>query len=347
MSSPKPVDVGQIDTAPLTRKLFPAGRPYRIFMSPQAYETTVRHAQESLAGQGGLIHEVGGVLVGDVFRDEEGPFLDVVAAIVAEHTRSDGTQLVFTHETWDQINRTKDAKYPDARIVGWYHTHPRFGVFLSDYDVFIQRHHFGEPWATAFVLDPIRETEGFFIWSGGEPRLAAEYWIGHERRDRSFAGDRQPLADVPHAAAASAPGPASAVSRASFALATVVGFLSLLFLFGYVYSREVGHTETEKFVLRAVEAQRAELEATYQALHSLRAELETSVQHVNTNAAQMRARIQQVDGGLRRLASMTTALQTTMVAQQQAIAQIQLTAPIAAPEPPSRPASKSEVQDRP
>ena len=52
--------------------------------------------------------------------------------------------------------------FANARIVGWYHTHPDFGIFLSDYDVFIHQHFFSGPGQIALVIDPVRKLEGVF-----------------------------------------------------------------------------------------------------------------------------------------------------------------------------------------
>ena len=46
-------------------------------------------------------------------------------------TISHAATVVYTHDTWDAIFNEKDAKYPDHIIVGWFHTHPNFGIFLS------------------------------------------------------------------------------------------------------------------------------------------------------------------------------------------------------------------------
>jgi hypothetical protein len=62
-----------------------------------------------------------------------------------------------------------DEHHPGKKIVGWYHSHPDFGVFLSDMDMFIHRHFFNLPWQVAHVYDPIRKEEGVFVWRSGEP----------------------------------------------------------------------------------------------------------------------------------------------------------------------------------
>ncbi len=90
--------------------------------------------------------------------------------------------MTFTHETWAHISNVKDAEFAEQRIVGWYHSHPGFGVFLSPQDVFIHRGFFDLPWQIALVVDPRSAEEGFFVWRDGEPRLVEQYWIGTTRR---------------------------------------------------------------------------------------------------------------------------------------------------------------------
>jgi hypothetical protein len=52
-------------------------------------------------------------------------------------------------------------------MVGWYHTHPGWGVFLSGPDSFICRNFFNRPLDLALVIDPCRQDRGFFQWTGG------------------------------------------------------------------------------------------------------------------------------------------------------------------------------------
>ena len=66
-----------------------------------------------------------------------------------------------------------DSRFAHLTIVGWYHTHPDFGVFLSDRDRFIHEHFFAHPGQIAHVIDPIRKTEGVFVWREGKTVLDA------------------------------------------------------------------------------------------------------------------------------------------------------------------------------
>lgn len=108
--------------------------------------------------------EVCGVLIGEF----ENGAIDIRASIEGVNAAQAGTHVTFTQDAWEAIYRVKDDLYPDARMVGWYHSHPGFGVFLSDHDLFIQQNFFSSPGQVAWVYDPHTDEEGCFGWVGGE-----------------------------------------------------------------------------------------------------------------------------------------------------------------------------------
>jgi proteasome lid subunit RPN8/RPN11 len=113
--------------------------------------------------------EVCGVLVGNVYRDEAGPFLYVEASIRGEHAGSQDAQVTFTTATWTHVQAEMEKHHAGRRVLGWYHTHPGFGIFLSGMDLFIQENFFSLPWQVAFVYDPVSGEEGLFVWREGAP----------------------------------------------------------------------------------------------------------------------------------------------------------------------------------
>ncbi|NJL57944.1 hypothetical protein HC928_24580 [bacterium] len=50
----------------------------------------------------------------------------------------------FTPECWQAILRIQKDQYPQTTIVGWYHSHPGHGIFLSGTDLNTQRLSFGK-----------------------------------------------------------------------------------------------------------------------------------------------------------------------------------------------------------
>ena len=78
----------------------------------------------------------------------------------------------------------RDKLHPDLDIVGWYHTHPDFGIFLSGHDLFIHRNFFDQPLQVAYVVDPIRQTRGFFRWKADGLEQVGGFALVSERDDR-------------------------------------------------------------------------------------------------------------------------------------------------------------------
>lgn len=109
--------------------------------------------------------ELGGVLLGGQYLDDAGrPFVMVTDAIRAEHYEATRGQFKFTHDTWNAIARQKERFPSGTEIVGWYHTHPDWGVFLSGMDMFICNEFFKRPLDVALVVDPCRQDRGWFHW---------------------------------------------------------------------------------------------------------------------------------------------------------------------------------------
>ncbi|ADB18795.1 Mov34/MPN/PAD-1 family protein [Pirellula staleyi DSM 6068] len=116
--------------------------------------------------------ELGGVMLGYFCEDEQQqPFVMVTDSLRAAHYESTRGSFKFTHDTWEQITRTREEFPAELQMVGWYHTHPDWGVFLSGLDLFICDNFFNKPLDVALVIDPCRRDRGFFQWTTGrKPR---------------------------------------------------------------------------------------------------------------------------------------------------------------------------------
>ena len=138
-----------------------------ILADEPALRATQAHALSSMQ------REVAGVLIGP--RPEKQPdgryLVHIFDTIVAKHTVMQGASVTYTPESWRYLNDTLMQRYPDesAVMIGWYHTHPGFGVFLSGMDLFIHQNFFTQIWHVAMVLDPRARTSGFFCWD--RPKL--------------------------------------------------------------------------------------------------------------------------------------------------------------------------------
>jgi proteasome lid subunit RPN8/RPN11 len=138
----------------------PGLHPYfPVFIAQSAFLRLVEHAASDLGS------EVGGILVGNWLIDAVAlqQFIVIETALPARFTRQGSVYLTFTQDSLVDLHADMDEHYPGKKIVGWYHTHPGMGVFLSSYDAWLHRHFFPEPWQVALVIDPNSATGGFFI----------------------------------------------------------------------------------------------------------------------------------------------------------------------------------------
>jgi len=78
--------------------------------------------------------EICGVLLGTTADGRT----HVDACIAGEKAAQGAAHVTFTQNTWEHIYAVKDKEHPNKKIVGWYHSHPGFGVFLSHHDTFIR-----------------------------------------------------------------------------------------------------------------------------------------------------------------------------------------------------------------
>ena len=109
--------------------------------------------------------ELGGVMLGKQCIDDEGkPFVVVTDSLRARHYEATRGSFKFTHDTWSQITGERNRFHPDLEMVGWYHTHPGWTVFLSPMDLFICNNFFNRPLDVALVIDPCNDDRGWFQW---------------------------------------------------------------------------------------------------------------------------------------------------------------------------------------
>ncbi len=151
-----------------------------IFLERKPADAIERHALEDTSV------ELGGILLGKECTDEETgePFVLITEALAAKHYENTEASFTYTHESWEEISRERDQKFPDLDIVGWYHTHPDFGVFLSSHDLFIHHHFFAQLLQVAYVVDPIRQTRGFFQWKNGQMQQVRGFFVTADRNER-------------------------------------------------------------------------------------------------------------------------------------------------------------------
>lgn len=139
---------------------FKGARPLvKVFLSQSAFCRINLHSSSEMDD------EVGGALVGlwCQDRDTDEQFVVVQHMLPARHTRQGSVYLTFTQDTIVEFHNEIEKNHNGKRIVGWYHTHPRMGIFLSHYDTWLHSNFFPEPWQVALVVEPHKSLAGFFV----------------------------------------------------------------------------------------------------------------------------------------------------------------------------------------
>jgi proteasome lid subunit RPN8/RPN11 len=167
----KPVPAG--NAAAVTRMGTVHSDAPAIYLYQDVLAAVIRHSETDLR------RELGGFLLGGLHHDRR-VYVEVRAFLPAVATSSGTTSLRFTHDTWAAMTRRAEADHPGDLVLGWQHTHPGLGVFLSAHDVFIHRHFFSQPWQIAMVVDPRSRQLALFQWRGSD---LADCGFMHVQRD--------------------------------------------------------------------------------------------------------------------------------------------------------------------
>ena len=222
------------------------GEPGQVWViaHPAALAQVEEHAHSNLQS------ELGGALLGKVYRYQKIVFVEVMAAIPVVSDDRGPVHFTFSADAWPQIQRDRNEHYPDLDIVGWFHTHPGLGVFYSSDDVVVHSAAFTLPWHVGLVVDPIRKEAAFFGWVKGiltplsgfyelieEPEnqptvdwRVVETAVWHDRYEEEFYQDTQ--TPLPYATTPPEPSSYTTVAMAVGLMGLV---LSLVLLFGWVW----------------------------------------------------------------------------------------------------------------
>jgi proteasome lid subunit RPN8/RPN11 len=99
--------------------------------------------------------EVMGLLVGDVYAWDNGRFT-LVKDVVTTDLEATSISVRFDSEGFEGLFSQLDCLNYDYVLVGWYHSHPGLGCFMSPTDITTQRRMFNSSFHSALVVDPIK-----------------------------------------------------------------------------------------------------------------------------------------------------------------------------------------------
>lgn len=127
--------------------------------------------------------ECAGLLLGTVEAEGHSRIIHITAAAPAEGAVGTRASVSISLAAWESMLKARDLGHPELRVLGWFHTHAGWGVFMSDSDVFIHRHFFPHPNMVAYVLDPTTGRDGFFCWHESKIGLCPSYGLVGQASD--------------------------------------------------------------------------------------------------------------------------------------------------------------------
>jgi proteasome lid subunit RPN8/RPN11 len=154
-----------------------AARPaVQVFLTQRAFIRICAHAGTDLQ------NEVGGFLAGKTYLDSETgtPFIVINTVLPAEFTLQGSAFLTFTQDSLVSLHANLAEDYPDMVLLGWFHTHPRMGVFFSEWDRWLHENFFPEKWQVGLVIEPFSASGGFFLKQTNGTLDTRRYFGFHE-----------------------------------------------------------------------------------------------------------------------------------------------------------------------
>ena len=113
-----------------------------------------------------------GILLGTVYQTSTG-FSAIVEAVLLSDAIGNQVYVESAHSDWsrmnsqmDELNQTRKRKLVK---IGWWHTHPNMGIFMSGTDKATQSNYFYKDWQFAVVLNPQDKKWGAFVGENAEP----------------------------------------------------------------------------------------------------------------------------------------------------------------------------------
>jgi len=113
-------------------------------------------------------NESGGLLIGHPFVDMNNSNKKFVFVTGHFPTKSADFGPAHFSVSPEELIRGRseiENKFPGLVVVGWYHSHPGHGVFLSRQDMNIVENIYNSDWHLAYVVDTLKDRDGFFVGS--------------------------------------------------------------------------------------------------------------------------------------------------------------------------------------
>lgn len=132
-----------------------------VFVCENAFRDMADHADRGL--EEGV--EIMGLMMGSLYRDDLGTYA-VVTDTATAGLESSESSVRFDKDSFEELFESMDGSDGEL-VVGWYHSHPGFGCYMSDTDLRTHTGIFGGDTGFALVIDPSDGTAKMFTCENG------------------------------------------------------------------------------------------------------------------------------------------------------------------------------------
>lgn len=143
----------------------------QIIFKPQAVKQLQRYIDWGESTKRNVIEQQG-VLLGSVYQTPSG-YSGVVEAVLLSEAVGNQVYVESAHSDWSKMDRQMDElnRGRKRKLVklGWWHTHPNMGIFMSGTDKGTQSNYFYKDWQFAVVLNPQDKKWGAFVGENADP----------------------------------------------------------------------------------------------------------------------------------------------------------------------------------
>ncbi|MEZ4883385.1 MAG: hypothetical protein R3E32_01520 [Chitinophagales bacterium] len=138
-----------------------------VYLTFSCYQSITKWVEKSLATPENTVNEVGGFFLGKYGyeNDSKDNLVVSIEKFIAAENVDFSSSVRLNFGIWVlQVLDDYLQEFPDDILLGWFHTHPGHGPFLSTFDLNIHTGFFKEPYHLAIVLDSLTESfeTGFF-----------------------------------------------------------------------------------------------------------------------------------------------------------------------------------------
>lgn len=111
--------------------------------------------------------EVMGFMLGDRYK-WNGEFYTKVVDTATTELDATSVSVRFARDAFERLFEELEERNENKIIVGWYHSHPGHGCFMSGTDLATQKEMFNKPFHFAAVIDPVNMDMRAYALDGEE-----------------------------------------------------------------------------------------------------------------------------------------------------------------------------------